>query len=388
MKTLPALVLLFGVVVAPPATAQDKPQAQPLPPQLKVLHPIGPRLMQPGPPAAARPRFVVKPKAPPPPSGPPPAVKLVLDAPTPTGAWTLRVTNEGEVPVMLAADGRLLSLEVTPRGERKPERCELPVDMRPADDLDRSLVLPPGRAYSETIQPRLYCFGDRGLDALTPGSIVVAHLGWPAGSHSETHQVVWPIDGVEPVLASLPVLTSPPIALPDEPTPMAPLVATQPVGASEPVSLRITGPRAVDTSTFGGLSVTVTLHNDGSRPVRVRFRPEDVGFDVTTWRGTEHCAWPMPATAPMRELFSTLQPQGSESLSLVLEEYCNRRSFDQPGLIVVRPKLDTRKGGGSEIGLRTFDGQVIATSATVVRLHQGTGRIRLVRPQLEPATTK
>ena len=379
MRTLPLLVLLCGAVVASPAAADDKDQPPPSMKPTRVLPPMVPRPAIPGPLPAPRRNVPSRPKPPLPPAGPPPSVKLVLDAPTPGGPWTLRVTNAGDVPVMLAADGRLLSLEVTPRGERKPVRCELPADMRPADDLDRSLVLPAGRAYSEIIQPRLYCFGERALDALAPGAIVVAHLGWPAGSRGETHQVVWPIDGVQPALAALPVLTAPPVALPDEPTAMA-----APVG--EPVSLRVSGPRTVDAATFGSLSVTVTLHNDGPRPVRVRFRPEDLAFEVSTSRGVEHCAWPMPPTAPMRELFSTLAPHGSASLNLLLEEYCNRRSFDQPGLVVVRPKLDTRKGGGAEIGLRTFDGQVIATSPTVVRLHQGTGKVRLARPQLEAQT--
>jgi hypothetical protein len=86
----------------------------------------------------------------------------------------------------------------------------------------------------------------------------------------------------------------------------------------------------------------------------------------------------------MRELFTTLPPHGSESLSVLLSAYCRTKTFDQQGMVIVRPTLDTRRAGGEEIGLRTFDGQVIATTPTVVRLHQGTGKARLVRPRLEP----
>jgi hypothetical protein len=87
----------------------------------------------------------------------------------------------------------------------------------------------------------------------------------------------------------------------------------------------------------------------------------------------------------MRELFSTLPAGGAESLSVLLGDYCNRRSFEHAGLVVVRPQLDTRHAGGQDIGLQTFDGQVIATVPTVVRLHRGTGSARLGRPHLEPA---
>jgi len=90
----------------------------------------------------------------------------------------------------------------------------------------------------------------------------------------------------------------------------------------------------------------------------------------------------------MRELFSTLPGGGAETLSVLLSEYCNRKSFDRAGLVVVRAQLDTRRAGGQDIGLRTFDGQVLATTPTVVRLHRGTGNARLGRPHLEEDNPK
>ena len=89
----------------------------------------------------------------------------------------MRVTNDGSVPVRIVADARFLSLELTRRGEKRAERCELPVAMRPDDWTDRSLVLPAGRAYVETFEPRLYCFTGNAPKALGPTSIVVGHLG-------------------------------------------------------------------------------------------------------------------------------------------------------------------------------------------------------------------
>jgi hypothetical protein len=311
-------------------------------------------------------------------------VKLVIDAPTLHGAWTMRVTNDGDVPVLLAADARLLSLDVTPRGESKSVHCELPLDMRPDDDLDRSLVLPSKRSYAEAFEPRLYCFGERALRALSPQAIVVARLGWAASSRSEIRQEVSAIDGVEPVVASLPSLTAPPVALRDDPTPAATPVPLSGAAPSDQPALHLSGAVAVDAETLGDLAVSVTLRNEGSRPVRIRFKPETLAFDVTTSRGVEHCSWPTPVGAPMRELFSTLPGGGAETLSVLLGDYCNRKSFERGGLVVVRPQLDTRRASGQDIGLRTFDGQVIATVPTVVRLHKGTGSVRLARPRLEP----
>ncbi len=57
----------------------------------------------------------------------------------------------------------------------------------------------------------------------------------------------------------------------------------------------------------------------------------------------------------------------------------------QAGLYVVRATLDTRSASGAEIGIRSFDGQVIATSPTVVRLRKGSEPEPLVRPVLERA---
>jgi hypothetical protein len=300
----------------------------------------------------------------------------------------MRVTNNGNVPVRLAADARLLWLEVTPRSARKAVRCTLPADMRPSDDMQSPLVLPPKRSYAETIEPRLYCFGRAELDALAPGAIVVAHLGWPGTSKSRPF-VVSPIDGVEPSVAPLRSIAADAIAVPDEPT-AAPAPTEPPAAGAEafPPRLTVTSQTAVDASSPNDLSVPVTLHNDGTRPVLVRFRPGSLAFEVNGPGGIENCAWPLPPAAPMRELFTTLAPRASATLSVLLNTYCTGHALDQSGLIVVRPRLDTRRASGAEIGLRTFDGEVIALHPTVVRLHRGATAKRqpaLRQPQLEPA---
>ena len=243
-----------------------------------------------------------------------PNVKLTVEARTTHGPWRMRLTNDGDVPVRIVADARLLSLEVTPRSARKAVRCELPEDMRPDDDLAGTLVLPPKRSYAETFEPRLLCFTAAQREALVPGAIVVAHLGWTKPSARPPFEVS-PIDGVEPMSAPMRLVSAPAIAVPDEPT-AAPASLERPgmPGDPDPPKLRLMASPAIDAMSPSGIEVTVHLHNDGARPVVVRFRPENLGFDVTSARGIERCAWPMQPTAAMRSLFATVSPHGSTEI--------------------------------------------------------------------------
>jgi hypothetical protein len=316
--------------------------------------------------------------------GPKPDVKLSLDAPTTHGPWTLHVVNTGDIPVRLVADARLLTLELTPRGARKPVRCQLPADMRPSDDMERALVLAPKRSYSESFEPRLYCFGARELDALEATTIVVARLGWPERATGRGPHVVSSIEGVEPEVAPLAAIESAPISLPDEPTPMGAGEAWRSPDDPDPARLALTSSRAVDAVSPENLAVTVTVHNEGKRTVRLRFRPETLGFEVTSSTGVQHCGWPTPPSAPIRDYFTSLAPGGAESLTVLLGDYCGRTPFERSGLVVVRPNLDTRRAGGEPIGLKTFDGVVIASMPSVVRVHQGNGKPRIERPRLDP----
>jgi hypothetical protein len=320
--------------------------------------------------------------APPVASAPAPDVKLTLDATTTRGPWAMRVTNDGDVPVRIVADARTLWLEVTPRSARKPVRCELPEDMRPADDLQEPLVQPPQRSNVETFEPRIYCFGTK-LDALASGATVVAHLGWSGPAHKAPFEVS-PIDGVEPELAPLKSIASAPIALPDEPTAEPAPASSAPGGDPYPPKLTLTGASAIDAGSPNGLEIPITLHNQGTRSVIVRFRPETLAFEVIGASGVENCAWPTLPSSPTHELFEIIPPRASASLQVLLTAYCSGHALDQGGLVVVRPRVDTRNASGASVGLRTFDGEVIATKPTIVRLHHGLVTPPLRRPRLEP----
>jgi hypothetical protein len=147
--------------------------------------------------------------------------------------------------------------------------------------------------------------------------------------------------------------------------------------------LSLLGAASVDAVSQKDIEIAVTLRNDGPRAAVVRFRPEVLGFDITGPNGVEHCAWPMMPAAALREMFTTIGPKGSETLSVTLGSYCTGHGLDKGGLIVVRPRLDTRNASGAPVGIRSFDGELIAMTPTVVRLHRGSAPVPLRRPHLE-----
>ncbi|MEM1031684.1 MAG: hypothetical protein AAGN82_15140 [Myxococcota bacterium] len=124
----------------------------------------------------------------------PPPVMLRIIAPSARGLWLLRLDNVGDDAVRLAADARLLRLEVTApqpaREEGSPARtrwrpppkttvCDGPSAFGLTDRFPgrRELVLAPGRSYVEEFDPRLICFG-KDAASLVPGARVKVHYGW------------------------------------------------------------------------------------------------------------------------------------------------------------------------------------------------------------------
>ncbi|WP_433934848.1 hypothetical protein AB3662_09565 [Sorangium cellulosum] len=125
-------------------------------------------------------RAGAKQKAPePPPLAPAPA-RVWLIAPSPQGPWTLRIDNEGERPMRIPADVRLLRLEIDTLNKRtkKTVRCAAPAGLKPSGFPERrALLLAPGQSYMEHFDPRLLCFG-KDEAALAGGSVVRTWYGW------------------------------------------------------------------------------------------------------------------------------------------------------------------------------------------------------------------
>ena len=335
----------------------------------------------------------------------PPSLTLTLTTPGPDVPWTLRVANTGAVPLKVIADARLLSFDVTPPASaiatdapartkprtRAPRtvHCALPADMRPRTDDDRTLVIPPARAYAEKFDPRIFCFGSGAAAALVAGATVVAHLGWPvvvrrgSAPRLAPPYAATPIDGIEPAVAAAKEIVASPVEIGTPPA------ATKPEAAARPLS--ISTPAYLDTERAGDVSIGVTVANVSGATHSFLFRPETLAFEVTGPTGigvtdpspTVRCASGIDPGTSIREVFTTLTPRGRTSIGLLLKGFCPEETFDHAGLYLVRARLDTRGASGAEVGLRTFDGEVSSDKVTAIRIRREVMPFPSRRPTLE-----
>jgi hypothetical protein len=334
------------------------------------------------------------PVAPPEPVLPAPSITLTLTAPAPDVPWTMRVENTGTVPLRLVADARLLSFEVTAPGAKKSVKCALPADMRPHTDEERGLVVPPGRAYVEKLDPRIFCFGARAAAAMAPGAEVVAHLGWPLPAPRPKSAkkparitgpyAVSPIEGLDPAVAAAKEIVA-----------SAVTIGTPPVATKEarttPRTLAVSSPAFLDYERSGDVSVPVTIANETASAKSFLLRSETIAFDVSGPTGigvtdpspTVRCASDMGVNTSIREVFTTLGAKGRTSLGILLKRFCPEHTFDHAGIYLVRPKLDTRNASGAGVGLRTFDGEATSDGATQLRIRQEAIPFTSRRPTLE-----
>ena len=257
--------------------------------------------------------------------------------------------------------------------------------MRPSDDVERALVLPPGRSYAEKFDPRLFCFGARDSAALVAGAKVTPYL-----IGSREMDVIEPIEEVEPKVASVRDWLGTPATIGPPSTPPASRDTTA------PEALVVTTPASVDFGLGWEVEVTVTVTNKSPQSTALLLRPETLAFDVTGPSGvgvtdpspTVHCAWPGLPPPPISEAFTRLAPKRSASITAILSAVCPDDALKHPGLYFVRATLDTRRASGASIGVRTFVGTVLATSPTRVRVREWGGpppparRPELVEPSL------
>jgi hypothetical protein len=116
---------------------------------------------------------------------PPAPARMWVLAPSAQGQWLLRIDNEGDEPLRIAADARLLRFEVTGRDkrgkwQRRPAICDGPKSFGLTDTFpaDRELILAPGQSWVEQFDPRLICFGEQAK-LLQGGARVGPRFGWP-----------------------------------------------------------------------------------------------------------------------------------------------------------------------------------------------------------------
>lgn len=286
------------------------------------------------------------PRPPPPPPPPPPQVTLELDAPLPDKHWTVKLTNTGADPVRIVADPRLLSFDVTTAGHE--HQCTLPPEMVPTTDTERTLVVPASRSWTVSVDPELYCFTAAQVGALAPGASVVASFGWPQARYAPPFAVTPTtlVDGgagpARRITAT--AVTIAPVQVAPAPEGGAPAVAdagTWNPPDAYPVKLRVSLGDRLDVGRAFEQTVTMTIVNDGDRPVHTLITPPTLGFIVETPNGyVVRCGGVSSVTAIV-ELTTTLPPHGRTAQTIDLGSTCGS-AMRLPGLYRVRPRLDTR----------------------------------------------
>src|SRR5512140_2374695 len=100
-----------------------------------------------------------------------PSIALEVSEKGPNLPWTVVVRNDGDVPVRLVADPRLLWFEVVAPGNKKTQVCRLPEELFPQKPVkDREVELKPRERVTSKFDPRFQCFAAGGQSLLVPGA--------------------------------------------------------------------------------------------------------------------------------------------------------------------------------------------------------------------------
>ncbi len=324
-----------------------------------------------------------------------PAPQLTLTVtPGKGGApWSLKIENAGGVPVRIAADPRLLILEVTPPADTTKKNakapatvtCRLPDDARPSSDDGHELVVPGKRSWSATFDPFFYCFGAKERVALVTGANAKARFGWPVKAAAKGAKtaapsppfVATPVGAAVGQVSPVKDIESAAFTLSETVTAAPPATSAAKAEDKEkdkekekeaPPPLALTMAEAMDAARGVELSATVTLTNQSDRSVTLLHRPETVLFTVSGPAGTVACGNPRVVASPIRELFTTLGPKGKSQLTVLVNAVCPADTFDEPGIYRVLPRIDTRGASGRPIGMKTWDGEASGTTPMLLRI--------------------
>ncbi|HTM46413.1 MAG TPA: hypothetical protein VL137_15740 [Polyangiaceae bacterium] len=363
-------------------------------------------------------------------------LRLALKERGPDEPWRLWIKNEGATTVALAADTKLLFLEVEVPGKKDPKTCILPSSMREGLD-QRIVVLAPGEVVFRHIDPRFYCFSEGEQDVLVPGAIVKPRYGWPdetKASWKKGKRVTETLPPAPPFVAKLqPVDPSdvstnagadaagngdsdaatangannadsqksqgnaaPPAAgaAPINPSSMMGVrhlegsalalgsaysvwsAASLPDNDATPLRVRVI--KGSDSDTERSVTVTVAVSNQTESPLHLFLRRELLSFEVLGPTGDAQCAPEEDVREPESQSFITLRPHAQTTLSSRLVELCPRGTFLEPGLYLVTATLHA-KYDGQRFNLHAFTGDSAAEAPKPVRVR------RREEPFLTPA---
>lgn len=338
-----------------------------------------------------------------------PPLVLTIAPGTGGGPWKMKVQNTGEVPVRIAADARLLTLEVTPpagsaaetalrkRGAKGGEpvvaKCELPADARPQTDEGRELVVPGKRSFTLPFDPLFYCFGGKERGALVNGASVKARFGFPSPAAKTVKGKVQPptspfiaapVGAAVGKVGSVKAIESAPIALTED-VKIVPASAS-PTSTSTGTStggLEVSTADTLDVARGTEISVTVTLTNTSDRALTSLFRPEMIRFSVSGPVGTVSCGTTRTIASPIRELFGTIPVKGKTSITLLVTSICGFDTFDEAGVYRVTPTFDSSGASGQSIRLKTWDGEATAKTPLLLRVRTPKRLRTTARPSLD-----
>lgn len=316
--------------------------------------------------------------------------------------WTLRVENQGELPMRLAADPRLLVLELVPGvGSSRTVttvRCTLPADTRPQTDEGRELVIPAKRAWSASFDPRFHCFDAKARALLVPGTGVRARLGFPSPARAAVKGgpaapfIVAPVGAAVGLLRAEKELVAEAFVIPEgQPTPGA-TPAPPPLGPppgllsgeeAVPPPVHVTATKVLDAARGKDLSLTVTMTNTDRKPLVALLRPSTLRFRVAGPRGNVSCGKTATIDAPIRELFSAVGASRAVSQTVLLTAYCPADTFELPGLYRVTSVVDTTGASGAPLGLKTWDGVAETQTPSLIRVRLPHREGRTPRPTLD-----
>jgi hypothetical protein len=347
----------------------------------------------------------------------------------PTLPWLLRIVNEGDTPVDLIADTRLLWFEVKLPGQKKATTCKLPDALGPgAAEKRLKVTLEPGEGVQDLFDPRLYCFASGDQKLLVPDAQITPHFGWPALPPKKVwkggKRVEEPAQQQPPFVAEGRVEASPAAPEATEDAPAKPakklgarnaqlekkkaelakkkaelearakvsdkeLVAAtfelrseyaawsrrtdknqneDPSAPKPPLALSLV--QGSDVRAEHNATVQLTLLNQSPDPAHVYFRRELVTFEVTGPKGVTLCNATPDARVPSREAFVKLTSGAKRTYVSRLAELCPRGTFGTPGLYLVYARFDATESG-SDVGLSAFTGPVVSEIPAAVRIRVG-----------------
>ncbi|MFO0567487.1 MAG: hypothetical protein U0263_17650 [Polyangiaceae bacterium] len=320
----------------------------------------------------------------------PPNLTLRVSERGPGRPWSLSIENRGSAPALLAADPRLLSLDVRVPSKKQKETCRLPSELFPSRVDKRTLVmLEPGEGVEQEFDPRLFCFSAGGQWLLVPGSLVTPRFGFPEKKKTgwRNGKRVEETPKQEPPFAVLPApdkgksksldedggvkeLTATPFALKSEYAEWSRtrIEADRKAADESPLVIRMV--QGSDAQAERSATVQLTLRNRSKRSETVYFRRELVSFEVMRPDGLVTCDPEPDQRAPDRQAFAKLGPGGSITVVSRLIELCPTGTFGSPGLYLVHARYDATDSG-DDYGLDAFVGRVVSRTPATVRIRTG-----------------